>query len=484
MHKNKHNKQNTTVKAMQQIELGPLIPQVYIPTEITVHLGRPVDNAENVTVPYLDYIKNVASSELYPTWPEGALRANIYAITSFALNRVYTNWYKSRGYDFDITNSTQYDQAYVHNRGIFDTISSVANEIFHHYIVREGQYQPLFSQFCDGRITVCDGLHQWGTVDLALQGNEPFEILQYYYGDNIRIVTDAPIANIAYTFPSENLKLGDSSRNVLRMQFSLDRISDNYPGIPRIPSIDGYFGEDTKRTVMEFQRVFNLPVTGIIDEGTWYGIIRIFSAVARLAELTSEGLLVSEVQEIASGMLLEGDVRPSVSIVQYGLNLLSAYYATIPGIAITGIFDDATRNAVIQFQKTMNIPQTGVADLETLELLYRTATGILDTLPAESVYLPQLRWPGVVYNLGHESPGVYIIQEMLSYISLVIPTIQYIEPNGTYDERTQEAVIAFQNMQGLKPDGIVNEETWLAIVNVYIRQRYGGALPQGALPTS
>lgn len=466
---------NKSVRTMQEITLGPSIPIIAVPTEITVHLGTPDEQAEDVTTPYLDYIKNVASNELYPTWPESALQANIHAITSMAMNRIYTEWYRSRGYNFDITNSTQYDQAYVHNSGIFENIAAIANTVFSHYIVREGQIQPYFAQFCDGRITVCEGLHQWGTVDLANEGYSPLDILKYYYGDDIQIVTNAPIANVEDTYPGEPLRRDDSNLDILKMQFFLDRISKNYPAIPKIQRIDGYFGEGTEAAVREFQRVFLLPVTGFIDEGTWYRIIRIHSAVTKLSELTGEGILSSELERISSGVLLEGDVRPSVEIVQFALNILAAYYPSIPEIPITGIFDDTTRNAIIEFQKTMGLPATGAADLETLRAMSNATTGILETLPPEAVSVPFVRWTGVVYDMGHESPGVYLFQEMLSYISLIVPNIPYIEPSGTFDENTRNGVIAFQTMENLQPTGIVDEQTWNAIVNVYRRQRYSGS---------
>lgn len=469
-----HHNQNNKIKAMQQITLGPSIPVVAVPTNITVHLGTPDEDAENVTVPFSDYIKNVASSELYPTWPENSLIANIHAITSIAMNRIYTEWYRSRGYNFDITNSTQFDQAFVPNRGIFENISNIVDNIRGQYIVREGQVQPYFAQFCDGRRVICEGLHQWGTVDLANEGYSPLEILQYYYGDNIQIIKNAPFSIIEETYPGEPLQYGDSDLNVLRMQYYLNRIAVNYPGIPTIEIVEGYFGDMTRDAVMAFQRIFNLPVTGIIDEGTWYRIVRIFSAVTKLSELIGEGILLSDIERIQSGVLLEGDVRPPVELVQFALNILSAYYPTIVQIPITGFYDEATTNAVMEFQKTMGLPARGVADIPTLEAMYSTVKGILDTLPAEQVYVPFLRWTGVVYDLGHESPGVYILQEMLSYISLIIPIIPYIEPSGVYDEKTKDAVMAFQRIEGLEQTGIVDEQTWNAIVNVYRRQRYSG----------
>ena len=457
------------------LELSQLPPTavVTIPTTITVHLGRPDEEAENITVPYLDYIKNVGSSELYPTWPEDALRANIHAITSIAMNRIYTEWYRARGYDFDITNSTQYDQAFVPGRGIFDTIGNIADEIFTQYIVREGQLQPLFAQFCDGRVSQCNGLHQWGTVDLAEAGYTPIEILRYYYGEDINIVTDAPVGYVGASYPGEPLALSDSSIAVLIVQFELDRIRLNYPGLPPIQQISGYFDESTEAAVREFQRVFNLPVTGVVDQATWYMIRNIYIAVTKLAELTAQGVTLAQLTGVTLETYLEGDIRPRVDLIQYALNVLSAYYPTIEGVAITGVFDEQTRQDVIAFQETLNLEPTGVVDSETFEAMTSALFGILDSLPPEAVYLPTMRWPGIVFYPGDESPNIYIIQEMLSYISLTIPSIPYIEPNGVLDAATEQAVRAFQGAQGLEPTGIINEETWNSITEVYRQQRFG-----------
>lgn len=461
-----------TIRASQQF--FPLNPVVTVPLYITVHLGTPDENAENVTVPFIEYIKNVASSELYPTWPENALRANILAITSIALNRVFTEWYRSNGYNFDITNSTQFDQSYNHNRGIYETVSRIVDEMFNQYIVREGQVQPLYAQFCDGRISQCDGLYQWGTVDLANQGKTPLEILRYYYGDDINIVTDVPMGGVKPSYPGEPLKLGDSDLNVLKMQLFLNRIRMNFPAIPEIYLLDGYYGENTEDAVRAFQGIFNYPETGIIDQAIWYRINYIYGAVTKLSELTFEGMQLSQWMDTSSRVYLEGDVRPGVEIIQYGLNVLSIYYPTIPQVAITGIFDSKTREAVIEFQKTMNLQTTGNITQETYQILYDNVIGILNTLPSEAVYLPYMRWTGIVYDLGHESPVVYLIQEMLSYISLITTSIPFIEPSGTYDEATKEAVLAFQNMEGIKPTGAVDEETWYKIIDTYRRQRFGG----------
>lgn len=474
MHINKAKNKNRDIRALQEINVPPSIPIISIPTNITVHLGAPEDDAENVTVPFIDYIKNVASSELYPTWPDSSLRANIIAITSVALNRIYTEWYRSRGYNFDITNDTRYDQSYVHNRGIFDSISIIADQIFNYYLARTGQDFPLYARFCDGRISLCDGLQQWGTVELANAGYTFEEILRYYYGENIEIITNAPQTDVQRTYPGSTMALGYSSLNILRMQYYLERIRINYPAIPSISQIDGFFGPQTEAAVKAFQGIFQLPQTGVIDEGTWYRIIRTYTAVTKLAELSTEGLIFNELYGITSGQFLEGDVRPGVDLLQYALNVLSAFYDTVPAVPITSVYDYRTRDAVLQYQKIMGLPQTGIANEATINSMYVTVIGILEAIPPEGVYIPVLRWPGINYSLGHESPGVYVIQEMLSYISLIIPEIPYINPDGIYDETTQRAVTTFQSLNGLDPTGTVNEQTWNLIVSVYRQQRFGG----------
>ena len=271
-----------------------LTGEPYIPETITVHLGTPDSNAQNVTVDFMTYIKNVASSEIYPTWPETSIRANVYAIISFALNRIYTEWYRSRGYNFDITSSTQYDQKFINNREIFDTVSSIVDEIFTSYVRRQGTVEPLFTAFCNGTTVTCDGLSQWGTVSLADAGYTPYEILQYYYGDDIDIVTNAPVMTRTPSYPGTPLREGVVGNEVKTIQRQLNRISRNYPAIPKISSVDGVFGSYTREAVEKFQEIFNLQITGVVDEATWYKIAYIYTSVKRLAELNSEGIRSEE----------------------------------------------------------------------------------------------------------------------------------------------------------------------------------------------
>jgi peptidoglycan hydrolase-like protein with peptidoglycan-binding domain len=460
---------------------GLAIPHTIVPfpAHITVHLGAPDEEALNVTVPYLDYIKNVASSELYPTWPEEALRANIHAITSIAMNRIFTEWYRGRGYDFDITNSTRFDQAYIHDRGIFDSVAKIADDIFDEYVVREGHIEPLFTEFCDGRISQCNGMYQWGSVDLADQGYSAIDILRYYYGNDVNIAPYSIAEEIVGTYPATPLAQGESGIPVFRMQHSLNRISRNYPAIPQVP-INGYFGAETEAAVRAFQENFDLPVTGVVDSDTWYRIRRIYVAVTRLAELTTEGILVNELIQLYSNVLLEGDTRPVTTLLQYFLNLMSQENPNIPSVPVTGHFGDSTTVSVTAFQNAMNLPPSGIVTQETWNVLYRNVFPILVNTPLENIFLPGISFMGLAYSIGMgaEYPGIIILQIMLNYIALSIPEIPPVERNGIFGPSTEEAVSAFQSLYGLQATGIVNAETWNKLAEVYVNLRYSPTVQQ------
>ncbi|MBP1557927.1 MAG: peptidoglycan-binding protein, partial [Oscillospiraceae bacterium] len=335
------------------------MPLPYIPETITVHLGSPDADAPNITVPFTDYIKNVASSEIYPTWPESALRANIYAIVTFALNRIYTEWYPSRGYDFDITNSTQFDQAFVRNRDYFENISEIVDEIFNDYVVRQGSVEPLFTQFCNGTTVTCEGLSQWGTVPLAEEGRSPYEILQYYYGDDIDIEKNAPVSADEDSWPGYTLKQGAAGRDVNILQQELNRIAQNYPAIPRITNARGVYDLETQRAVEKFQEIFSLPVTGEVDKATWYKIKRYFVGVKRLSELTSEGLTPSEAALDYPSQLSRGSRGEGVRTIQYYLNVIAYFNSSLNTLPMDGDFRSATENAVKEFKRFYGLPVTG-----------------------------------------------------------------------------------------------------------------------------
>ncbi|MEG1256067.1 peptidoglycan-binding protein [Clostridium sp.] len=266
-----------------------VLPEPVAPEFIVVHAGAPTNTgAPNYTVPYRDYIKNVASGEIYATWPESAIRANVYCIVSFTLNRIYTEWYRGKGYTFDVTNSTAYDQAFSYGRNIYGNISAIVDEIFSTYIKRSGAKQPLLSQYCDGRNVQCPGwLTQWGSKDLGEQGYIPYDILTNFYGNDIVLERAVSVSGSPRSYPGYTLTEGSRGEPVKTTQTFLNRISQNYPLIPKVP-IDGIYGPSTTNQVKVFQQIFGLPQTGQVDYGTWYKISAIYVGVTRIAELRGD----------------------------------------------------------------------------------------------------------------------------------------------------------------------------------------------------
>ena len=263
-----------------------VLSRVVVPENIVVHDGAPSDStARNYYVSYTDYIKNVASSEIYATWPESTITANILAIMSFTLNRVYTEWYRNKGYDFTITSSTAYDHKWIYGRNIFDSISRIVDEIFDQYLARPGVKQPILTQYCDGkRVTCPNWMSQWGSKMLGDQGYSPIEIIRNYYGSSMYVNTADQISGIPSSWPGYNLTIGSSGDKVRQMQEQLNRIAEVYTAIPVIAA-DGIFGNDTRNAVTEFQNIFGLPKTGIVDFKTWYKISQIYVGITRMAEL-------------------------------------------------------------------------------------------------------------------------------------------------------------------------------------------------------
>ncbi len=350
----------------------------YIPQRITVHLGTPSSNAQNVTVSFVDYVKNVASSEIYPTWEDSALRANIYAIVSFALNRVYTEFYRSRGYDFDITNSTAYDQYFVNGRSYFTNVARIVDDLFNDYLRRPGFVEPLAAKFCNGTTATCEGLSQWGSQNLASQGFSTTQILRSYYG-NVEIVNNAPIQGITTSYPGTALRRGTTGPSVVTVQVELNRISQNYPAIPKISSVDGIFGAQTEAAVRKFQEIFNLTADGIVGRATWYALVRYYIAVTRLAELRSQGQRFYNNSWATTDPINEGDRGIKVEHLQYMLSVLAEYIPEIPNVNIDGIFGPATRNAVIAAQRRFGLPQTGIVNYDTWDEIYDQFSGIETT---------------------------------------------------------------------------------------------------------
>ncbi len=439
----------------------------YIPETITVHLGPPDQDAQNVTLPFSDYIKNVASSEIYPTWPDSALYANILAQISFALNRVYTEYYRSRGYPFNITNSTAIDQSFVNGRNIFDTVSLVVDDIFNNYLRRQGFVEPLFASYCNGTTITCEGLSQWGSVDLAEAGNNAVDILKNYYGDTVEIVVDAPVRGITSNLPSRLLRLGTTGNDVQAVQLRLNRISQNYPSIPKIPDVNGYYGDETRDAVSEFQSIFDLTIDGIVGKATWYRIQQIYASVKRLNDLRSEGINYEEISRIYPEALTPGYTGSEVRAVQYQLNFVAQYEDTIQPLAINGTYDTATEEAIRGFQRTYGLPDTGILNEKTYARLFDVYNSLILSLPSSMFENTARPYPGYIIGPGFDNAYVTYLQEYLLVIAEVFPNVPSPTPTGVYDEATETSVRAVQQLAGLPETGFTNLATWEAVSDLY-----------------
>ncbi len=366
----------------------------YVPERITVHLAGPTAAAANVSVPFIDYVKNVASSEIYPTWEDSALTANILAIISFALNRVYTEFYRSQGYDFDITASTAIDQKFINGRNYFTSISRIVDNIFNDYLRRPGFVEPLAAKFCNGTTVTCEGLSQWGSQGLAQQGLNSVQILRRYYG-SVEIVSDAPIRGYTPSYPGAPLRRGAQGASVVQMQVMLNRIARSYPAIARVALVDGIFGAQTERSVRSFQEIFDLAVDGVVGKATWYQMVRLYVGVNRLSELESEGQTFFGNSFQSPGTLQSGSNGQSVRQLQYMLDVLSEYIDNIPPVAIDGIFGSATRAAVLAFQRFAGLTVDGIVGSATWSALYDRVAGLrTDAAPFAAQY------PGKPLRLG------------------------------------------------------------------------------------
>ncbi|MEA4988270.1 MAG: peptidoglycan-binding protein [Anaerovorax sp.] len=441
--------------------------QPFIPEEITVHLGDPDTPAENITVSFPDYIKNVASSEVYPTWPESAIRANIYAQITYALNRIYTEWYRSRGYDFDITNSTKFDQSFVPNRDVYENIAQIVDEIFNSYVARQGNIEPLFTAYCDGKKTTCEGLSQWGTVPLAENGYTPYQILQYYYGDDINIIRDVPVNANFESYPLYPLRLGSFGQDVSIIQHELNRISQNYPSIPKIVyDQPGIFGAETEAAVKQFQRIFNLTVDGVVGSSTWYKIKYIYNAVKGLGDLVSEGVYPEEIESPFEVAWEEGDSGIWIKLLQYYIRVLGCHYPDIPVIEITGYFGPETTEAVIAIQKKFNLIVDGIVGIQTWALLDSQYKKILNNIP-EGCLKNKSIYPGYMLSKGMGDKNVTLLQTYLQKISEFDPAIPKVDVTGYFDNKTEAAVRAIQQKYLGENTGLVGPITWSQIAVVY-----------------
>ena len=456
----------STAPAEKNVE-NRILQVPVIPTNITVHLGRPNNSsAENLTVPFKYYIKNVASSEIYPTWPENALRANIYCQISLALNRVYTEWYRSKGYNFQITNSTQYDQYFVKNRNIFDNISKIVDEIFNVYIRKNNREEPFYAEYCDGRqVTNCPGLKQWGTVNLANQGYSPIQILRYYYGSGVALYESNNIRDIPQSYPGTPLRVGSTGTNVAIIQNQLNRIRRNFPSIPLINPVDGVFGPSTEAAVKAFQKSFKLTQDGSVGKGTWYEISYIYVAVKKLAELGSEGEDVDVPDTPPASVLKEGDTGVGVQAVQYMLRVASQFFAEIPDVDMDGVFGPITKNAVKSFQSYFGLIPDGIVGHATWQQMIDIYKQVEPDVPNGSCGCKP--YPGTPLRQGSTGTSVSDLQYYLNAIGVVNTLIPQLAVDGIFGSGTTQAVRVFQQLFGLSVDGIVGPATWAEVCNQF-----------------
>jgi len=454
-----------------------------IPENIVIHLGPPNQPAQNVTETFADYIKNVASSEIYPTWPREAIIANVLAQISVALNRVYTQFYRSAGYDFDITSSIANDQSYVYGRNIFTNVSDIVDEIFNSYLKRPEFIEPLYATFCDGVEVSCNGLSQWGSVELANRGLTAFQILENYYGTNLELVENVEIDAPYATAPNAVLSEGDTGRDVELIQRRLNRISVNYPGIPKIYPADGFFDESTTAAVRKFQEVFDLTQDGIVGKNTWYRIQFIYNAVKKLSDLESEGLRLSDLSTAYPSVLAEGDASSGVLVLQYYLHYISTFIPTVQDTAVDGSFGPGTKSSVISFQRTYGLAETGIVNRETWDEIEAAYYSYLRSIPYDVSSSAPLPFPGRILRVGLEGDDVLALQRYLNYISMTYPEIPRITEDGTFGGGTESAVRAFVNLFDLQYDPRrVNAPLWYAITNVYDDLYSGNMASEGQFP--
>ncbi|MCL2062696.1 MAG: peptidoglycan-binding protein [Firmicutes bacterium] len=450
-----------------------VLPSVIIPDYITVHLGTPGNtSAANVRVRFIDYVKNVTSHEIYATWPVNSIIANVHCIVTFAVNRVYTEWYRARGFNYDITNSTTVDQYYRHGGQIFQNISQIVDGIFNVYARRIGFRNPYFTEYCNGTTATCKGLSQWGTVTLANRGLTPLQILHNYYPRDLALVT-GPTGTVTESYPGSSLTLGSSGAAVRRKQLQLNRIRANFPLIPAINNPNGYFGADTQNAVRIFQRSFNLVQDGIIGRSTWNKISQVFTAVTKLAELGGEGERIGLSPTPPTVVIRQGSRGADVIHAQFLLDYIAQFYPDIPAPLMDSVFGASTTNAVVAFQRRFGLTADGVVGPNTWNRLYevfRTVQGQVPPAPTPTPVPPAPiapPYPGLLRQ-GARGESVRTLQQMLNKARIRYPSVPLLTTDGIFGPNTANAVRAFQRAAGLTVDGLVGPITWAALSAIWV----------------
>jgi len=417
------------------------------------------------------YYYHLIKRQLWPVglfcspWPEQALRANIHCQISLALNRIYTEWYPSKGYTFNITNSTSYDQYYVHGRTVFDVMVRLTDDIFNTYIRKTGTVNPYYAEYCDGKSVTCPGLKQWGTVTLANQGRSALSILKYYYGSNIEIIRTNNIQSIPQSYPGSPLRQGSTGAAVFTLQRQLNRITKDYPFLGLL-TVDGIFGRKMTETVKKFQKQFNLTADGVVGRSTWYKISYIYVSVKDLAELTSEGETFSGTLpdgswNFGSSVLKQGSTGSEVEQVQFWLSTLAQYESSIPSVTVDGVYGSGTAAAVRAFQRRYGLTVDGIVGRTTWTELYDQFRSIQSDNGTPNAY------PGAALRQGSSGQNVRLVQFWLKIARTVYSRLNNITVDGIFGSSTAAAVRRFQTYFGLTSDGVVGRTTWNKLYEVY-----------------
>ena len=389
------------------------------------------------------------------SWPEEALRANIIAQVSLALNRIWTEWYPSRGYSFNITGSPGYDQAYVNGRTVFAVMERLTAELFNTFVQRSGDAEPYFTEYCDGKTVTCPGMKQWGTVDRAREGLNALQILRHYYGNRVQLVTTNNIAAIPSSYPGSPLRRGSTGTNVRILQKQLSRIAKDYPSFGK-PAVTGTFDEATENSVKKFQKQFGLTADGIVGKATWYKISYVYVSVKDLAELTSEGETAEGIQSAGDWpgtVLRRGSTGSSVEQVQFWLSDLAQFDSSLVRVSVDGSYGAATERAVRAFQQKQNLTADGVVGQTTWNALYAAWVDAQSDLGGTA-------WPGTELRRGDTGMEVRLVQFWLRLAADNYSALRTVTVDGSYGAATVSAVTAFQSLFGLTADGVVGRSTW------------------------
>ena len=460
--------QQVQVGGEEELPRARILPEVTIPNFIRVHLGREENTAApTVSVPYLTYIKNVASHEIFDEWPEQAIIANVYCIVSFTLNRVYTEFYRKRGKNYHLTSETFMDQKYVHNGIIGARISAVVDRIYNYYLAIIGHKEPFLSLYNDGiRVNIPGRLSQWGSFyDARDRGMVAWQIVTKYFSQNLELRICDNFGGVLESYPGYTLTQGSRGDAVRTMQLYLNRILGRYTNIIINP-VDGVFGPQTTNSVRIFQQLYNIPQTGNIDRRTWYEISRIYAIERALWEMYSEGQRIGIGRVPPTRVTRLGDQGALVVELQFLLDFIAMYHNEIPFVAQTSRFDQLTDEGVRAFQRLFNITVDGVVGATTWRKLYDVYWGIIEnTIPPQppiNPYPPEdiPPFPGVSMRVGSTGAGVRMVQEAINKLAPTVPGMWQITVDGIFGNNTRDAVMAFQRIFGLVVDGIVGPITW------------------------